>query len=100
MISNDEICCKGEVEAVIEWEDGRKETIQFNNTVLRTGRTVLALALANRIGDSFDYFVARMLFGDGGTSGGVPKSVSDGRTGLFGTTQVSKPVISVIDPSN
>ena len=100
MILEDKILCKGDVQAIIEWEDGRRENIEFTNTILRNGRSILALALANRIGDSFDYFISRMLFGDGGTSGGVPKTVSDGRTGLFGTTQVSKPVISIVDPTN
>lgn len=100
MIQDDNVLCRGDVEAIIEWEDGRKETIEFRNTILRTGRTVLAMALANRIGDSFEYFISRMLFGDGGTSGGVPKAVSDGRTGLFGSTQVSKPVIATVDPNN
>jgi hypothetical protein len=42
-----------------------------------------------------------MLFGDGGTSGdGQPKFVDSSRSGLFGTTQVNKPITSTIDPIN
>jgi hypothetical protein len=40
-----------------------------------------------------------MLFGDGGTSGGTLKYVDTQRTGLFGITRASKPVISQIDPN-
>lgn len=94
------ITLKGDVEGIIEWEDGRKEKVEFHNTILRGGRTALAAALANNIGNSFDYFISRMLFGDGGTSGGVPRRVDETRTGLFGSAQVSKPVISNVDPNN
>jgi hypothetical protein len=40
-----------------------------------------------------------MLFGDGGTSGGVPKYVDTSRNGLFGITRALKPVIVTIDPT-
>jgi hypothetical protein len=40
-----------------------------------------------------------MLFGDGGTQGGVKKFVNAGREGLFGVTRLSKPALSNLDTS-
>jgi hypothetical protein len=97
----DDSKCKGTIEAFIEFKNGNKETIKFNNTILRTGRKALALCLANRIGNDFDYFINRMIFGDGGaTNSGVPKQVSDSMDSLFGSTLVSRPVVANIDPNN
>lgn len=92
--------CKGTVSVIIEYKNGEKQNIDFNNTILRSGRSALASALANMIGDDFDFFVSKMIFGDGGTQGGVPKQVGDERTGLFGSARVVRPVISNIDPNN
>lgn len=92
--------CRGDVQVVIETLSGASDVIEFRNTILRTGREALALSLANRTGGDFDFFVSRMLFGDGGAVGGVPKSVQTDRTSLFGTTRVSKPVVANIDPNN
>jgi hypothetical protein len=92
--------CRGDVEAKVEYLDGSVETVEFRNTILRTGREALVLCLANRIGDDFDFFISRMLFGNGGLVGTAPKSVPTDRNGLFGTTTVSKPVIANIDPNN
>jgi hypothetical protein len=89
------ICPKGEVEIIING----KTAMRFSNTILRKGREALALSLSNDFGDSYDFFVSRMLFGNGGTAGNVPKSVNTEREGLFGTTVASKPVISTIDPN-
>lgn len=94
----EEIKLYGDVEAIIEYKDGRKETIEFRNTILRKGREALASSLANAIGDSYNFFVSRMLFGDDGTNGGVPKYVNTERNGLYGVTRVSKGVISSVDP--
>lgn len=96
----DESKCKGNIEVVIEYESGKIESINFSNTVLRTGRAALASALSNHIGDDFDFFISKMIFGDGGTQGGVPKQVGDERNGLFGSARVIRPVISNIDPNN
>jgi len=90
---------RGCIEAVIKWKTGKETTLAFPNTVLRYGREAMAASLANEIGDTFNFFVNRMLFGDGGTSGGVPKSVSTARNGLFGITRATKPIISTIDPN-
>lgn len=94
----DNIQPKGSVEIVLHFRDFTKK-IQFHNTVLLKGREALAASLANNIGSSYDFFISRMLFGDGGTSGGVPKHVGTERNGLFGITRAVKPVLATIDPN-
>ena len=91
----------GTVERIIEYKDGIKETevTEIKNTVLRTGREALAKSLANDVSSVYNYFINRMLFGDGGTSGCSLKSVDTQRTGLFGITRASKPVIATVDPN-
>jgi len=91
---------RGDVSIIIEEMNKENKVIEFENTILRTGREALALSLANRIGSDFDFFISRMLFGDGGTVGGVPKIVQTERTALFGTVRVTKPIISNIDQNN
>lgn len=92
--------CKGEIEGIIEFNNNLSK-INFNNTVLRKGREALVLSLANRFDDDFDFFISRMLFGDGGVVGEAPKSVATDRNGLFcETPKVSKPVVANIDPNN
>ena len=90
---------KGTVEAIIDWKNGKREIFQVPNTVLKKGRQAHAKVLANDIGDAFNFYVTRMIFGDGGTTGGVKKFVNASRTGLFGVTRLSKPVVSNIDSS-
>lgn len=90
---------KGDVQAVIEYRSGEVVTIEFPNTVLTTGREALAAGLAHNIGDQFNFYITRMLFGDGGTSGGSVKYVNASRNGLFGVTRASKPVIATVDPN-
>ncbi len=87
----------GIVERIIEYKDGTKEVSEIKNTILKKGREALAKSLANQIGSSYDFFINRMLFGDGGTDGGTLKYVDFQRTGLFGITRASKPVIRQID---
>ena len=86
----------GIIEGHIEYLDGKKEVISLKNNVLIRGKEALAACLANQVGDQFDFFVARMIFGDGGTVGGVPRIVGTDRDGLFGITRVNKPVIATI----
>ena len=88
---------QGYVDALIEYKTKPEEILAFPNTVLLTGRRALAKSLANSFGDSYEFFVARMLFGDGGTQSGVKKVVDSGRNGLFGVTRVAKPIISNIN---
>ena len=96
----DPLSCKGNVTAVIEDRDGGLCRVEFRNAVLNTGKNALALSLANRLGSDFEFFISRMLFGDGGAVNNVPKSVHADRNGLFGTTRVNKPVVANIDPNN
>lgn len=88
----------GHVRAVIDYANGEQKIIEFPNTILRKGREALAASLANDIGDSFDFYISRMLFGDGGTAGGSTKRVDTSRNGLFGVTRANKSVISQVDP--
>ena len=73
----------GTIQAIIRDKNLKiKETINFNNNLLRNGREALASSLANQIGNSYDFFISKMVFGDGGTSEGIPKFVSSDRIGL------------------
>jgi hypothetical protein len=95
----DTIQCNGDIGMTIEWEDGRIKRQVFQNTVLLEGRKALVASLANSYGDNYDYFISRMAFGEGGKSGGVPKFVTEERTGLF-TSVIEKGVIANIDPND
>jgi hypothetical protein len=98
---NENLECKGEISAKIEFVDKKIQTIEFKNTILIKGRMALASSLANEFGSDYDFFISRMVFGDGGTTGtGVPKQVNTERNGLFGSARVSKPIIANIDPNN
>lgn len=99
MIVGDCVQSKGDVEMILEWVDGKTLTLEYNNTVLLVGRRALAKCLANRIEGSFNFYISRMIFGDGGTHNGVKKFVNAGREGLFGITRVSKPVLANINNS-
>lgn len=99
MIETSEVKTRGDVEIVTEWRDGKKEVKDVRNTILLTGRRALCNSLANQIGSSYQFYITRMLFGDGGTQDGVKKYVNAGRNGLFGVTRLSKPVIAGIDGS-
>jgi len=92
--------CRGDVEVNIEFLDGSKKNIEFRNTILTNGREALARSLANMIGSDFDFFISRMIFGDGGSTGGIPKVVKPERDGLFGSARVVKPVVANIDVNN
>lgn len=95
-----EILAKGEVEIIQKWLDGKELVTNVPNTVLITGRQALAKCLANALGGgSFNFYVTTMLFGDGGTINGVKKYVNTNRNGLFGVTQLSKPVLANLDPT-
>lgn len=96
---SDETTSRGEVDIITEWKDGHTDTCTIKNTLLLTGRRALAMSLANSIGESYQFFITRMLFGDGGTVDGVKRYVNAGREGLFGTTRVSKPALANIDGS-
>lgn len=99
MNTEEQVKCVGWVDVLIEYKDGRKETMHFDNNVMRRGRAALAAALSNSLADGFNIYVTRMIFGDGGTSGGVPKFVDTNRNGLYGLTRSSKPVVASVDPT-
>jgi hypothetical protein len=90
----------GHVFGKIEYLDGSEQFFNFQNTILMKGRGALAKSLANEIDTTYSFFISRMLFGDGGTSGGSLKFVNAGRNGLFGTTRANKNVISSINAEN
>jgi hypothetical protein len=91
---------RGDVDAIISYEDGTEETIAFRNTILTKGCQALAASLAKGFGQEYNYYINRMIFGNGGTDGGgARKFVPPSRQGLFcGTPVVSKPVVSAVDP--
>ena len=88
----------GHVFAKIEYADGREERIDFPNTILKKGRNAITSSLTNTIGNEFNFFISRMLFGDGGTSGGATKFVNTNRNGLYGITRANKAVIAQVNP--
>ena len=94
---NDTIRPIGDVEILTEYRNGTREFSCVSNNVLLTGRRALTNSLAGNIDDTYQFYINRMLFGDGGTQSGVKKYVEAGRNGLFGITQVSKPVLANID---
>lgn len=91
---------QGTVEMIIEDINGKVEVLHVKNAILQTGRMALASCIANDINGSFNLFVARMVFGDGGTNSNVPKYIDASRNGLFGTTRSSKNIIANIDSNN
>lgn len=91
---------KGNVEMVIEYQNGEKEYRSWHNTVLNNGKGVLAKTLAGEVGSSFSFYVCKMVFGDSGTIGEVPRFVDAARDGLFGPAVISNNVIANIDPNN
>lgn len=97
--TTDQIKAIGEVQVIINYANGESKTIEFPNAVLTKGREALAACLANQIDTTYNFYINRMLFGNGGTAGGTTKYVSSSRNGLFGVTQASKPVISSVDPN-
>lgn len=98
--NNENISVRGDIHYQIQYADGRPpEDHEIRNVILRSGRNALARALANDVGDQYEFYISRMLFGNGGTHDGVPRFVDDGRNGLYGITILSKGVIPNVDPS-
>lgn len=93
----DALRSKGDVEIITDYRNGKREYVDVRNTILLTGRQALAKALSNQIGDGFNFYITRMIFGDGGTQDGVKKYVNSNRNGLFGVTRLSKPIIANLD---
>lgn len=96
---DESIKLNGVLEQVTEWKDGHVEVCEYKNKVLDKGRQALARTLAGDLDSEFSFYISRMLFGDGGTQGGVKKYMYANRNGLFGTTRLAKPVIANINNS-
>lgn len=96
---NEQIKTKGDVEMIVSFKDGTQKIVDMPNTILLTGRRALAKCLSNQIGEKFQFYITKMIFGDGGTQAGVKKFVNAGREGLFGVTRLSKPALSNLDNS-
>jgi hypothetical protein len=94
---NEEIKALGDISGIIEYKDGTSKEFSFRNTVLLKGRQALASSLARAFEGEYNLYISRMLFGNGGTSGGSKKQVNTSRNGLFGTEVASKPVLSNVD---
>lgn len=93
----DKIESVGFVEGTIINRNGHQEKINFKNAVLLGGRAALVSTLTNNIGSSFNFYISRMIFGDGGVDGSnVIKYINPERTGLFGLTRATKSVIASI----
>lgn len=90
---------KGDVEITIEDKDGTREKHELENTILQNGKVAQAKVLTNDVEDPFDFYIDAMVFGTNGATGGTPKYVDESRSGLFGTTLLTKNVISSRDDS-
>jgi len=90
---------KGAVEIIIDYCNGAREILNYNNTLLQKGKIAQAKSLTNDVADPYDFYIDQMVFGTNGTSGGTAKFVDDSREGLFGTTLLSKSIVSSIDTS-
>jgi len=98
-ISN-KIKTRGDVQMIINHVCGKKEIIEFPNTVLNKGKEALAASLGNKFTGTYDFYINRMIFGTAGTAGGTVKYVDASRNGLFcGSPVATKPVISALDPN-
>jgi hypothetical protein len=106
----EEFKIKGEVSCRIEYKNGKYIDWNFPNTILRAGREAIVGMLTNTLAvcppasgsyynNSSATYVNRMVFGNGGTSGGVPKVVSQDRNSLFcGSPLVTKYINGIVDP--
>lgn len=87
-MERDEMKIKGTLSVMIEDGDWKEERL-LSNTILLTGKSAVVHSLGYDIGGSFQYYVDRMIFGDGGEESGVPKRVSVTSTSLNGDTRAS-----------
>ena len=97
---NNEQKVNGFVDVCIE--DKRKNIVLYtiNNTILKSGKSALAMSLANELsGQYYPFYINKIVFGDGGMIDGKLKTVNSERSSLFGSEVISKPIISSIDPN-
>lgn len=98
MISDD-LKMKGHVYGEIIHSSGKKEYIDFPNTIVQTGRNAVAAMLANQIGSSFNLYVSSWIFGGSAVINGSSRYIPSSQNGLFGLTIATKPVIASVDPN-
>jgi len=91
---------KGFVDVTIQYDDGTTEVSNFTNAVMVNGKLAISKILLNQIGDVNSFFINRMLFGDGGRNGGVPRIINSTNNNLYGTVRVVKPVSSSVNPND
>jgi len=93
-----EVASHGKIFCTVINENGTFAKMAVRNKVLLSGREALAKSLANQFTGTYNYYIARVLFGANGTVSGTPRFVEDQRDGLFGPVTLTKPVIASIDP--
>jgi len=84
----DELKIKGSLEILID-DNGSFDRKIVENTVLVNGKNAVVKSLGYDIGGSFQFYVDRMLFGDGGEESDVPKRVDPTNTALFGNIRAN-----------
>jgi len=95
-----DVTAVGEIDVVARRNGKVLWTDTVKNAVLTTGKQALARSLAGDIGQAYDFYVCKMLFGTNGTDGGgKPKIVNVDRTALFGPVAVAKAVSAIVDPN-
>lgn len=91
---------QGDVEIIIQNRNGEQNILWWKNAILTNAKEAQANALCNNIGQSYQFYIEKMIFGTNGqlTVGGARRTVSVGMNGLFGSTLVSKNVLSTVNP--
>lgn len=92
---NEVVRPQGYITATLRYKH-KTEILKFKNKVLDSGKKFLADSLLEKPVKPF--YIASMLFGDGGTEKEKPKEVLPTMTSLSGTARVKKDVIAQIDP--
>ena len=72
-----EVSSHGKIFVTVQNIDGSVATMAVKNKVLLLGRVALAESLANQFGTQYQFYIARILFGNQGTVGGTPRFVDD-----------------------
>jgi hypothetical protein len=95
----EQIKAKGDVEIIIDYVNGKKDTLLIKNAILKRSKEASVKGLVNQIGGEWSFYIEKMIFGTNGRSMGVPKVVEDSRNGLFGPTLLSKNISAIVNPN-
>lgn len=87
----------GDVQIIVKTKNQPTIIINHHNKILRGAKVMATDALLNDFGDAFLGYVNAVIIGTNGVESGSPKVVDETRTGLFGTTLLTKPVIASRD---